>query len=97
LLLLLRLREMATHLKARRRRSDRTQASHLFLLQLLRESKVPTAENYASQTKIGKSARSETREKNRENRKRYLQTLRYRKILRKKKRERETGITTNVK
>jgi len=36
-----------SHLEGRRRRSDRTQASHLFLL---RESKVPTAQNYPSQS-----------------------------------------------
>lgn len=94
-LLLLLLRDMATHLKARRRRSHRTQASDLLLLQFLRESKVSTAENYAAQTKIGKNAGKQERKT--KNTKRYLQTLRYRKRLRKKKRKKETGITTNVK
>lgn len=84
-LLLLLLRDMATHLKARRRRSHRTQASDLLLLQFLRESKVSTAENYAAQTKIGKNAGKQERKT--KNTKRYLQTLRYRKRLRKKKKE----------
>jgi len=92
---LLLLSDMATHLQARRRRSDRTQASHLFLLQFLRESKVPTAENYASETKIGKN---EGKKKERKTKNTSVICSRLFVIVKiKKKKKKKTGVGCSLK